>query len=325
MTNSSNTKGRAYEYAVMQSIKDKVTGKVQPRIVENSSFEANANAWDKLKPEDQKIYIVSSNAAMDTLTDLEPLMENDAFLGDLILAFQKDTQGIKGDVRDIVITREKLDWEIGLSVKHNHSAIKHSRLSKDLDFGNSWYDIPCSDEYWKKIEPIFEFLEAEKQKGTCWRDLQSKEEQVYVPLLNAFVSEIERANKEDSSFIERLFAYLVGLKDYYKIISKDADKVTLIESFNMNATLNKDAEEKKAATVIPQIVMPTELVAIKLRNGSKTTVDMYMDGGWQFSFRLHNASSKVETSLKFDINFQGLPPEVMTFKIAWSSRGKEDE
>ena len=86
----------------------------------------------------------------------------------------------------------------------------------------------------------------------------------------------------------------------------------------MNSTLNQDATEKKAAIVTPAVILPTELIAIKLRNNSKTTVDMYMDGGWQFSFRLHNASSKVETSLKFDINFQALPPEVMTFKIAWA-------
>lgn len=320
MSNSSNMRGRAYEYAVIQSIKNKVSGKVEPKIVQNSSFQANAKAWNSLHPEDQKTYIVSTNSAMDTLMDLEPLLENDAFLGDLILAFQSDTQGIKGDVRDIVITREKLDWEIGLSLKHNHSAIKHSRLSKDLDFGAKWYGMPCSENYWEKVRPIFDLLQKEKDKNTVWRDLLSKEEQVYIPLLNAFISEIERANETDASFIERLFAHLVGLKDYYKIISKDSDKVTLIESFNMNATLNRDAVEKKAAIVIPQIVMPTELVAIKMRNGSKTTADMYMDGGWQFSFRLHNASSKVEPSLKFDINFQGLPPEVMTFKIAWNKK-----
>lgn len=103
MSNSSNMRGRAYEYAVIQSIKNKVTGKVEPKIVQNSSFQANAKAWNSLHPEDQKTYIISTNAAMDTLTDLEPLLENDAFLGELILAFQSDTQGIKGDVRDIVI------------------------------------------------------------------------------------------------------------------------------------------------------------------------------------------------------------------------------
>ncbi len=174
------------------------------------------------------------------------------------------------------------------------------------------------------MQPIFEFLQAEKEKKTFWRDLASKEEQVYMPLLEAFIEEIKRSNIIDSSFITRLFAYLVGLKDYYKIISLDSEHVTLIESFNMHSTLNRDSSNKKAVIVTPKIVMPTELVAIKLRKGSKTTVDMYMDGGWQFSFRLHNASSRVETSLKFDINFQGLPPEVMTFKIGWKKIEEEE-
>ena len=318
MSNSSNKHGRAYEYAVINALSERVKDKVAPEIVENSSLEANKNAWDKIKPEEKKTYIVSSQAAMDTLVDLEPLLENDSFLGSLILEFQTDQQGVKGDVRDIVITREKLDWEIGLSVKHNHAAIKHSRLAKDLDFGKAWYDIPCSTVYWDEIKPVFDRLDAEKSKNAKWDDIKDKHESVYLPLLQAFIKEIELVNEKDPTFTTRLFAYLVGLKDYYKIISKDNAKVTLIESFNMNSTLNQDATEKKAAIVTPAVILPTELIAIKLRNNSKTTVDMYMDGGWQFSFRLHSASSKVETSLKFDINFQALPPEVMTFKITWA-------
>jgi hypothetical protein len=34
---------------------------------------------------------------------------------------------------------------------------------------------------------------------------------------------------------------------------------------------------------------------------------MYFDKGWQISFRIHNASTMVEPSLKFDINIVGLP------------------
>ena len=35
-------------------------------------------------------------------------------------------------------------WEVGLSVKHNHDAAKHSRLSHRLDFGKEWFGSPCS-------------------------------------------------------------------------------------------------------------------------------------------------------------------------------------
>ena len=63
------------------------------------------------------------------------------------LEFQKDGQGVKCDVRDIVVKRKDIEWEVGLSIKHNHDAVKHSRLSHKLDFGKEWFEMPCSDEY----------------------------------------------------------------------------------------------------------------------------------------------------------------------------------
>lgn len=78
--------------------------------------------------------------------------------GTLFLAFQKDEAGENGDVRDIVIYRKDIPWEVGLSIKHNHTAVKHSRLSHVLDFGKEWYGIPCSKQYWDDIRPIFAML-----------------------------------------------------------------------------------------------------------------------------------------------------------------------
>ena len=42
-----------------------------------------------------------------------------------------------------------------------------------------------------------------------------------------------------------------------------------------------------------------------------------MDGGWQFSFRIHNASTIVEPSLKFDIQFVGEPTSVSVIRCKW--------
>ena len=39
---------------------------------------------------------------------------------------------------------------------------------------------------------------------------------------------------------------------------------------------------------------------------------MVLDEGWQISFRIHYASSLLETSLKFDINLIGNPPILFT-------------
>ena len=81
---------------------------------------------------------------------------------------------------------------MGLSVKYNHFAVKHSRLSKNLDFEKKQYGIDCSEQYWKDIKPIFEYLDFEKQKGSKWSELPNKENDVYVPLLNALKGELER-------------------------------------------------------------------------------------------------------------------------------------
>lgn len=56
------------------------------------------------------------------------------------IILQDDHRGGDGDVRDIVI---KINGsEIGISAKHNHLAVKHSRLSDKIDFGKEWGRSP---------------------------------------------------------------------------------------------------------------------------------------------------------------------------------------
>ena len=141
--------------------------------------------------------------------------------------------------------RGSIDWEIGLSLKHNHFAVKHSRLSKKLDFGEIWYDIPCSEEYWKKVKPIFDFLEREKEKKTLWKEIVNKNEDVYFPLLEAFKIEILDQNRKNIKLLENMLKYLLGKFDFYKVISIDNKKVTRVQSYNLYGTLNQDGVHEK--------------------------------------------------------------------------------
>lgn len=50
----------------------------------------------------------------------------------------------------------------------------HSRLSHKLDFGKEWFEMPCSDEYWSAVEPIFDLLKEEKANGTKWSEIEDK-------------------------------------------------------------------------------------------------------------------------------------------------------
>ena len=161
MSNRSNDQGRAYEF-ISLLILGKEISEIRPAtIIKNSIF------------------------------DLEPRIIEDGN-DEIELFIQTDQHGEQGDVRDILIVRRKIAWEIGLSLKHNHFAVKHSRLSKTIDFGQIWYDIPCSDEYWSNVIPVFEYLTREKAKGTKFSELPSKENDVYVPILKAFISEINK-------------------------------------------------------------------------------------------------------------------------------------
>lgn len=132
------------------------------------------------------------------------------------------------------------------------------------------------------------------------------------------MEEIKRANSVDPSFPRRMVEYLLGEYDFYKVISIDSNKTTKIQSFNLRGTLNKPSRTKKPSINIPIAELPDELVAIKFKKNSANTVELYLNNGWQFSFRIHNASTKVETSLKFDIEFEGMPTDIIFISCQWN-------
>ena len=153
MSNQSNDKGRAYEYICLQTLYSEINHIRPAEIIENSSFHAAYRAWETIDINTQDTLVTSANAAVATLFDMEPMILEDD--GDCLELFiQPDTKGEIGDVRDIIILRRDIRWEIGLSIKHNHFAVKHSRLASQLDFGDRWFGIPCSGRYWDDIAPI---------------------------------------------------------------------------------------------------------------------------------------------------------------------------
>lgn len=318
MKNKSNVFGRAYEYICIETLNNEIN-KIRKATIEKSPTYKNAKkCWDIIDENLKSILINSALAATYSIFDLEPMVtaQDD---DDIILKMQKDKEGEIGDVRDIIIIKNKAKWEIGLSIKHNHFAVKHSRLSSKLDFGKRWYGINCSDNYWKDIDPIFAYLNSEKEKGLKWRELKNKENDVYIPLLEAFMNELKRVNKDHADLPRRLVEYLLGKFDFYKIISVDNKSVTQIETFNLRGTLNQKSKYRKPNIIIPIVKLPSRIVSLDFKSQSTNTVELYLDGGWQFSFRIHNASTYVESSLKFDIQIIGMPTSIMTIKSKWNS------
>ena len=317
MSSKSNNQGRAYEFICLHSLCDAISQIRSAQIVKNSSYNAAGSAWNTLDTSEKALYTLSAKSTIETIFALEPnIVEESSDV--LNLYIQTDQNGEEADVRDIIIARKDIVWEIGLSIKHNHMAVKHSRIAKTLDFGSKWYDVPCSATYWSDVKPIFDFLEKEKAKGTYFRVLKSKEDEVYVPLLNAFVREISTQVKKNDKIPRRLVEYLLSKYDFYKVISIDSRRLTTIQSFNMYGTLNLPSKKTAPSIRVPVINLPTSLLHIGFKPKSKTTILMCFDNGWQFSFRIHNAKDIIESSLKFDVQIIGMPADVnIKYNCKW--------
>ena len=315
MSVKSNNQGRAYEFACLNTLHEEISKYRVSKIEKNSTYEAAQRAWNTLEESEKNIYRISALAGTNTILELEPLILDDGE-GELELKLQSDDNGEDGDVRDVLIMRKDIEWEIGISVKHNHFAVKHSRLSKGLDFGKKWYGIECSDKYWSDIKPIFNYLDVEKAKQTLWKDLPNKEDDVYKPLLIAFKEELDRQN-EFANIAKMLVEYLLGEFDFYKVISIDSKRTTQVQSYNLRGTLNQDGKKRKRSIKLPVASLPTRIVNLEFKPDSNNTLELYLDRGWQFTFRIHNASSKVESSLKFDIQIIGMPTSIVSIDCKW--------
>lgn len=317
MSSKSNDQGRAFEYACIIELKDKIEDK-RPVTVDEESVMAARRAWETQSEVEQQIYLRAADAFIDTLFSAEPLiLEYDGEDDVVILSINKDSDAEGGDVRDIVITRKSIRWDIGLSMKHNHFAAKHSRLSSTIDFGKKWYDIPCDKSYWNVVQPIFERLRELKKKAVAWHDMPDKEDSVYKPIVDSFIKEMNRAYKVDSTIPARLISYLLGIRDFYKVVAIDKKQLTEFQSFNLRGELNKDGKRTKATLIIPKADLPTEIISLRFKPESKSTVELYLNNGWSLSFRIHNASTIVEPSLKFDIQFLGVPANIITVNCRW--------
>ncbi len=316
MSRKSNDQGRAYEYICIMTLCEEIQ-KVRPAIVViNSALAANKSAWDSMSPSFQQLLLESARATTATIFDMEPMiLEKGEDM--LSLKFQTDKEGKEGDVRDIVISRQKVQWEIGLSIKHNHFAAKHSRLSKNLDFGAKWFGIPCSTTYWEEIKPIFDYLTEKKIVSEEWKKIPSKALKIYIPLLQAFMDEIIRSNKLNADVPKRLVEYLLGEFDFYKVISIDKKRITQIQSYNLHGTLNQATKNTKPKIQIPVVCLPTRIVSFDFKPNSTNTVELYMDSGWQFNFRIHSAATYVEPSLKFDVQIVGMPTAIISINCSW--------
>lgn len=137
----------------------------------------------------------------------------------LTLSILIDQKGAEGDVHDLVFLKNQTIWQIEISCKHNHQALKHSRLSQKIDFGKKWFGYPVSKEYFQSIKPIFDRLiqirdetkKLDKTEQNKWDLFEDKESEVYLPILDAFKNELISLTQKYPDTLLKLIEYLLGL------------------------------------------------------------------------------------------------------------------
>ncbi|MFD2566734.1 HaeIII family restriction endonuclease [Pseudotenacibaculum haliotis] len=301
--------GKAFEYALIFELFERLKVLTKVSIKQSESYKTAKGFFYNFNEEQQDSFRMAASTSINFLLDVEPRLSKNLDNEDiLVLEIVNDQIGQTGDVRDVLMIRSKQKWEIGISAKNNHRAVKHSRLSHKINFGEKWLGITCSKAYFDDVTPVFDMLSTLKAKDrlTKWTSIDNMHEVVYVPILNAFRKELLRLDKENPSIVARnLVQYLIGNKDFYKVIKGD-NKVE-IQAYNIHGTLNLPFKGIKPKAKISKLKLPTRLIEVVYQENSKTTLLVSLNEGWQISFRIHNASSRVEPSLKFDINLVSAP------------------
>lgn len=323
MSGIQNTNGKAFEYACLLALYKMLSTYEDVTVEDNTALMTARQKYSSLSESDSNKLLEAANAAARVIIHLEPQLEFPQNNIPLFLSIQTDAKGMTGDVRDVLCIRRQNQWQIGLSCKHNHCAVKHSRLSDTIDFGQDWFGTPCSQRYFNEIAPLFDGLRQLRDnarregKQALWSELQNKAQDYYVPVLHAFIKELKQLAVNNPNVPNALIRYLLGRYDFYKIIADDKHKTTRIEAINLAGTLNRSSGKSVSIVNVPHLRLPAHFYHIDFKPSSDNTIEVICDEGWTISMRIHNASSKIEPSLKFDVNLVSLPNTIYAQVEPW--------
>ncbi|HPW88727.1 MAG TPA: HaeIII family restriction endonuclease, partial [Kaistella chaponensis] len=269
------TNGKAFEFALIEEFFNRLKQITNVLLIDNEPLKTASKCFENFNENDKDSYRLNASFAVNFLLDIEPRLANQLNEDDLLkLEIVADKKGQSGDVRDVLAIRSSQNWEIGISAKNNHRAVKHSRLSNDINFGEKWLGISSSAEYFTAIKPIFDELDQLRTNSKAtkkWSSLEDYHTTVYVPVLTAFKNELQKLDEQNPTLIaSRLVEYLIGKQDFYKVI-KGKNKVE-IQAYNLHGTLNLPFGSVKPKAKVSKLKLPTRLIEIVFQENSKTTL-----------------------------------------------------
>jgi len=303
--------GKAFEAAVLLEVQRQrellgLGTDIQQDDATNTALDALNQTRDSQKnPYDD--YVKAAYVSVEMLFRLEPLLR---LTRHGRIRVQPDSAGQAGDVRDVIFTDASSKMLVGMSCKNNHADLKHQRISEKIDIGEQWFGNPSSDFYWSDIKNVW--LEADRLKSEYhfWTSVPNESSRTILikGAIDAVGDEIERQMARDQG-PTRFAEFLVGKHDFYKLIKSDQKKFVIIQAYNLSGGLGKRYAGTESL-IRSTVSLPSEMK--RLTYIGDKHIHLCMDGGWQFGLRLHTASSKIESSLKFASSALGLPSSLVT-------------
>jgi hypothetical protein len=210
-----------------------------------------------------------------------------------------DDAAKKGDVTDIrLIVAGNV---INLSIKHNHTALKHQRPTATANqcgyFKKSLEDENYRLAYKKITEDFLQNANNLKPNAQNFNELdaiQGKfiENNLYAPICKLVCDFLNLHVAKQSYNAQHFFSFIVGMTDYHKIVVY-ADRIEIFEFAFMPLVNSLSAIQRSASYI-----------------------DVSFSNGWKISMRLHTASSRIKgVSIKFDtqpLNIN-VPKEIIPF------------
>lgn len=350
--------GKAFEYATLIEMYRELTengwDSESLEIVKDKNYKNIEKAYQVIQGSDEDLddndeiesihvetmtndYNRAARVAVMYLRKVEPILTpNKKLYG--VLRAMPDYAGTKGDVRDIDFEifddkgHQNSIVDIGISCKNNHEAVKHPRITEDPDFAKVWTEgkFTCSDSFVAGMNEIFCRIDEYAKTYEKWSAVEDKMDSVYYPIIKLFVKEIKRLGIVDENaciekqenaklFAKSFFEYMFGTQDFYKFIKEDDSNATKVYPYNMHGSLMRPYNGNRNDQAVQTITMPEEIVEVRIKPKSKTTIEIYFDQ-WIISMRLHNADTKISrTSLKFDVQIKAQPRKVMGMILQWNN------
>ncbi|OCQ95641.1 hypothetical protein BCD67_10505 [Oscillatoriales cyanobacterium USR001] len=191
-----------------------------------------------------------------------------------------DKNSQQGDVTDIRIVMGS--QEINLSVKHNHSALKHQRPASTAQHCGYTKGSPEDIQFRTDYNNITTAFTTTVQGDTYFRDLDNGVvlTLLYIPICT-LVTEFINSFCSSPISASHLFSFLVGRIDFYKIIFYESQNLLLVQDFRKPPFVNSVTAQS-----------------------DQSYAHLQFSNAWKISMRLHTASSRITSnpSLKFDTN-----------------------